>query len=73
MSEDSGGEKEKRHLSRGSFLPLLRIRSAAFAPPPSREVASFASRSATTLSMASARALNSEEEGEMREGRIEAA
>lgn len=64
---------ETRHLSRGSFFPLLLMRSAAFAPPPTRAAASFASRSATTLSMASARARNSGEEDETREGRSEVA
>lgn len=64
---------ETRHLSRGSFFPLLFIRSVAFGPPPARAAASFASRSATTWSMASARARNSGEEDETREGRTEAA
>ena len=63
-------EKEKgRHLSRGSFFPLFLIRSAAFAPPPSRAFASFASRSATTSSMAFARAWNSGDPVEMSDGR----
>lgn len=60
------------YLSRGSIFPLLRMRSAAFAPPPARAVVSFASRSATSWSMAPARARNSGEEGETREGRTEA-
>ena len=75
VSEISGPLKENtgRYLSRGNFFPLLRIRSAAFAPPPSRAAASFASRSAMTRSMAFARAWKSGEEGETREGRTEAA
>jgi hypothetical protein len=51
---------------------LLRIRSAAFAPPPSRAWASFDSRSTTTWSMAFARAWNSGEAVETSEGRTEA-
>ena len=64
---------ETRHLSRGSFFPLLLMRSAAFAPPPARAMASFASRSATTWSMASARARNSGEDDETRDGRSDVA
>ena len=72
-----GGEGMRRdrvaHLSRGSFFPLIRMRSAALGPPPARAAARFASRSATRLSMASARARNSGDEDETREGRTEAA
>jgi hypothetical protein len=75
VNENSGPLRENtvRYLSRGNFFPLLRIRSVAFAPPPSRAAASFASRSATTWSIALARAWKSGEEGDMREGRTEAA
>ncbi len=68
------GQKGKgTYLSRGSFFPLFRIRSAAFAPPPSRAFASFASRSATTSSIAFARAWNSGEAVEMSDGRTHGA
>lgn len=66
------GSDETPDLSRGSFLPLLRIRSAAFALPPARAVASFASTSATSSSMALDLAVNSGDDVEMREGSTEA-
>ena len=72
-SVSASGEGKGRHLSRGSFFPLLLIRSAAFAPPPSRAVASFASRSATTSSIALARAWNSGDAVEMSDGKTEEA
>ena len=59
-------------LSRGSFFPLLLIRSTAFAPPPNLAVASLASKSATSASMAFDFSVNSGEDVEMRDGRTEA-
>ena len=58
----------RTHLSLGSFFPLLLIRSAAFGPPPCLTAASFVSRSATRVSIASDLALNSGDAVEMSEG-----
>lgn len=62
----------KSYLSRGSFFPLLRIRSAALDPPPSLAVAVFASNSATNSSIASAFPLNSGDVVETSDGSTDA-
>jgi hypothetical protein len=58
--------------SRGNFLPLLLILSAAFGPPPCRAIDILYSRSFTSSSIACDLAWNSGEVVDMREGNTDA-
>jgi hypothetical protein len=60
--------KKTPDRSRGRHLPLLRILSAAFGPPPSRAALVFNSKSSTSLSIDAAFAWNSGEQVEINEG-----